>query len=64
MKHSDIIDLIPRQALIERFELSRQLLSHWRKNGVPFSKRIAFARLAADYSIAIPQSFFDEADSK
>ena len=64
MKHSDIIDAIPRQALNDRFNLSRQRLSHWRKNGVPMGKRIAFARLAADNGIAVPQAFFDEADLK
>ena len=62
MKHADLIDLIPRQALNERFDLSRQRLSHWRKHGVPFARRIAFARLAADHGIAVPQAFFDEAD--
>lgn len=62
MTHADLIDKIPREALKERFDLSRQRLSHWRKKGVPLAKRIAFARLAADNGIAVPQSFFDEAD--
>ena len=62
MKHADLIDRIPRQALNAKFGLSRQLLSHWRKNGVPYAKRIAFGRLAADNGVAVPQSFYDEAD--
>jgi hypothetical protein len=62
MTHSEIIDKIPRQALNDRFNLSRQRLSYWRSNGVPMGKRIAFARLASDHGIALPQAFFDEAD--
>jgi len=63
MTHADLIDKIPRDALKERFDLSRQRLHHWRKNGVPLAKRIAFARLAADNGVAVPQAFFDEADT-
>ena len=60
--HASIVDAIPRDALFARFLLSRQSLYYWRKRGVPASKRIAFARLAADYGVAVPQSFFDEVD--
>lgn len=62
MTNKDIIELVPTEALKERFTLSRQRLSHWRIKGVPLNKRIAFARLAAEYGKALPQSFFDEAD--
>ena len=60
--HASIVDAIPRGALFARFSLSRQSFYYWRKRGVPASKRIAFARLAADYGVAVPQSFFDEVD--
>jgi hypothetical protein len=62
MTNADIIATVPVDALKARFKLSRQLLSRWRKDGVPLNKRIAFARLAAEHGRALPQSFFDEAD--
>lgn len=62
MDNNQIIDAIPREALIQRFGLSRQRLHIWRKRGVPKSKRIAYGRLAVDCGVALPQSFFDEAD--
>lgn len=60
--HTALVDAIPRDALIGRFALSRQNLHYWRFRGVPASKRIAFARLASDYGVPVPQSFFDEVD--
>jgi len=60
--HTKVVDAIPREALVQRFGLSRQNLHYWRFRGVPAAKRIAFARLAADHGIAVPQSFFDEVD--
>lgn len=63
MTNEQIIDALPRQAIIDKFDASRQVLHIWRKRGVPKSKRIAYGRLAADCGVALPQSFFDEADS-
>ncbi len=62
MTNEQIIDALPRQAIIDKFDASRQVLHIWRKRGVPKSKRIAYGRLAADCGVALPQAFFDEAD--
>lgn len=63
MTNEQIIEALPRDAIVKRFDLSRQALHTWRKRGVPKSKRIAYGRLAVDCGVALPQSFFDEADS-
>jgi len=63
MTNEQIIEAIPRDLLVNRFRLSRQSLHTWRKRGVPKSKRIAYGRLAVDCGVALPQSFFDEADT-
>jgi hypothetical protein len=57
--HAAIIDAIPKEAINARFSLSRQLLFHWRRRGVPLSKRALFARLAADFRVGVPQHFFE-----
>lgn len=58
--HAELIDKIPRDALVQRFGLSRQTLYTWRLRGVPLIRRVSFAKLAADHGLVPPSDFFDE----
>jgi len=61
-EHAVYIDAIPRQAVLERFGLNRAGLWAWRNRGIPHKARGAFAKLAVDYKVALPQSYFDGDD--
>lgn len=58
-QHAALIDSIPRDALVQRFNLSRQTLHTWRTRGVPLIRRVAFAKVAADYAVALPADFYE-----
>lgn len=58
--HSTLIDLIGAEKVRTTFGLSSQRLHMWRVRGIPHLKRIAFAKLAADRGVAVPNDFFAE----
>jgi hypothetical protein len=58
--YSALFLAVPKATVIERFELTRQRYNGWRKNGIPMSRRFAFAKLAMELGISVPQSFYDE----
>lgn len=59
-KHPDsaLIDKVGARAVADVFGLTPQALHMWRKRGIPLAKRIAFAKLAADNTVAVPHDFY------
>lgn len=58
-EHATLIDAIGPKLIRDTYQLSRQNLHNWRKNGVPHKKRVAFARLAAVHGVTVPPDFFE-----
>jgi hypothetical protein len=65
-KHARIIDIIGGEAIRERYQLSRQRLSKWRKEGIPWTHRAHFAAFARQYErqlkFRLPRDFLTPPD--
>lgn len=58
--HSALIDAIGAPKVASTFDLTPQRLHMWRVRGIPQLKRIAFAKVAAESCVSVPEDFFAE----
>lgn len=62
-EHAALIEAIGPKLIRDTYQLSRQNLHNWRKNGIPHKKRVAVARLAALSGVSLPADFFEGMDA-
>ncbi len=60
MTHSLLIDQVGGTTVVARaFGVKLPIVSMWRKRGIPWPRRSAFARLAESKNVKIPEGFFE-----